>query len=376
MAKAETRAPTELKTLFNAEVIEDLAERLTLADASFDAAGFRQAALQGLDALELKARSAHLCEAMAPRLPKDFEEAVGLLIEALGEADGTGGVEGFEAFRFLPFLDYVAAYGLDSPGVALDAMERMTLHFSAEFTIRPFILRYPDQTMKRLNAWAKNKDWRVRRLASEGSRPRLPWGQRLRPFVDDPSAVIEILDQLHGDPHLVVRRSVANNLNDIAKDHPDLAAETAMRWAKTGDELTQWTVRHGLRSLVKQGHSQALAVLGYTGGEHIRVEQLTIEPNRVAIGKQLDFSFQLVSAEAAPTRIMVDYALHRVLASGKRARKVFKLAKSTLDPSDQKDFAGRLRFKQLSTRTYYPGRHSLEIIINGRSSATLDFTVT
>ena len=147
------------------------------------------------------------------------------------EEDNSGGLEGYNGFRFMPFLDFVAAQGLDNPDIALDSLEKMTLHFSAEFAIRPFILQHPDITLPRLTEWTSYQDWRVRRLASEGSRPRLPWGIQLKPFISDPSFIIGILNQLYNDSNLVVRRSVANNLNDIAKDNPKLAVDTKS-WIK------------------------------------------------------------------------------------------------------------------------------------------------
>ena len=291
----------------------------------------------------------------------------------MGEDDKSGGIEGYNGFRFMPFLDFVAIRGLDNPDTALDSLEKMTLHFSAEFAIRPFILQHPDITLPRLLNWTSHKDWRVRRLASEGSRPRLPWGIQLKPFIENPSFVIGILNQLYNDSNLVVRRSVANNLNDIAKDNPADALETAQTWWDSGDETARWTVRHGLRSLVKQGNKQSLSILGFIGGDNIRVENFQFQPSVVTIGDELNFFCNLVSQELGNVHLVVDYILHRVLANGKLSKKVFKLRQIELLPGEQISLSGKHKFKQLSTRTYYPGIHSIELIVNGHSVGKYDF---
>ena len=366
-------SPNQLKNIFNQQVIADLAQRIKKVSPSFNKVAFEQKANHNLDKLELKQRSTQICQALQTYLPPEFDQAAAILIQAMGENDGSGGLEGYDGFRFMPFLNFVAAQGLEQPDLALDSLEQMTLHFSAEFAIRPFILKHPNKTLPRLMQWTSHPDWRVRRLASEGSRPRLPWGQRLEPFIKDPSFVIRILNQLFKDPHLIVRRSVANNLNDIAKDHPNLAVETAQRWWNSEDELAQWTVGHGLRTLIKQGHREALSILGFTGGDNVRVADFQFNSEVVLIGEELSFSFKLISEEYHNVNLVVDYILHRILAKGKTSQKVFKLKKLTLSPSEKTTLAGKHKFKQLSTRTYYPGIHSIELIANGRSLGKYNF---
>ncbi|MDY6901776.1 MAG: DNA alkylation repair protein [Cyanobacteriota bacterium] len=363
----------QLKTIFNQEVITDLAQRIKIVFLSFDNIGFEQEANYNLDSLELKQRSTQICTALTSYLPSEFEKAASILIEAMGEDDNSGGLEGYNGFRFMPFLEFVAVRGLDNPDIALDSLEKMTLHFSAEFAIRPFILKHPDTTLPRLIEWTSHQDWRVRRLASEGSRPRLPWGMQLKPFIENPSFVIKILNQLYNDSNLIVRRSVANNLNDIAKDNPDLALKTAEQWWNSGKELARWTVRHGLRTLVKQGNKQALSILCFVGGDNIRVENFQFQPLVVNIGEELNFSCNLVSEESGKVNLVVDYILHRVLANGKLSKKVFKLRQIELSPCEKITLSGKHKFKQLSTRTYYPGVHSIQLAVNGRCVGKYDF---
>ncbi len=311
----------QLRTIFNSYVIADLAQRIKNTFPSFNNIAFEQDANQNLDSLELKQRSTQICTALTSYLPSEFEQAVSILIAAMGEDDNSGGLEGYYGFRFMPFLDFVAAQGLDNPDIALDSLEKMTLHFSAEFAIRPFILEHPNTTLPRLIKWVSHPDWRVRRLASEGSRPRLPWGTQLKPFINNPSFVIGILNHLYNDPNLIVRRSVANNLNDIAKDNPDLAVETAQNWWDSKDKLAVGTVRHGLRTLVKQGNQQALSILGFIGGDSIRVENFQFQPAVAIVGDELNFYFNLISEESRNVHLVVDYVLHRVLANGRLSKK-------------------------------------------------------
>jgi 3-methyladenine DNA glycosylase AlkC len=365
----------EWKTLFDKQLVERIGDRIAGAYSEFDQSGFITEAVEGLDDLELKARSAHICAAFAKRLPADFSAAVEVLLQAMGEDDGSGGLEGFEGFHHMPFLDFVAAHGTGHPDTALDALERMTLFFSAEFAIRPFLARYPDKVMVRLYPCSRADDWRLRRFVSERTRPRLPWASRLPALIEDPSPMFDFLERLHDDPHLVVRRSVANHLNDIAKDHPDPAVELAASWAAKGGEEGMWTVRHGLRTLIKQGHPGALALLGYRAVDAVRVETLSLTASQVAIGDTLHFSFTLVSEERDPVKLVIDYALHRELANGKRGRKVFKLAKRTMAPGERVVIDGKQSFQQRSTRTYYPGAHAIEILINGQAAQQCAFEV-
>ena len=350
-----------------------MADKLKQVYPSFSEIEFEQQASQNIDTLELKQRSQQICNALILCLPDDFEQSVTLLIETMGKDDGSGGIEGYEGFRFMPFLDYVAVSGSQHPDLALDSLAKMTLYFSAEFAIRPFILKHPTITLPQITKWTSHLDWRVRRLASEGIRPRLPWGMRLKPFIEDPSFVINTLDRLYDDSNLVVRRSVANNLNDIAKDHPDIAIKTAKQWWNSQNELAHWTVRHGMRTLIKQGNKNALSILGFVGGNNVRVNDFYFQNPIVTIGDELNFSFELISEEDCNIRLVVDYVLHRVLAKGKISQKVFKLKQIALSPGEKIFLQSKHKFKQLSTRTYYPGQHSIEILANGYSLGKYDF---
>ncbi|TDF37392.1 hypothetical protein EYS14_14675 [Alteromonadaceae bacterium M269] len=370
-----SNTPQELKTLFNQSVIEKIGEMVVSAEANFDVDSFVERSLENFESLALKQRSAQIADRLYSQLNRDFEQVVEVLLKAMGKDNGSGGVEGYTDFIYLPFLDVVERFGLDFPEVSLKTLEHMTLFFSAEFAVRPYILEYRELALTYLGRWSQHDDWRVRRLASEGSRPRLPWGIQLKPFIEDPSPTLRILDRLHGDENLVVRRSVANHLNDIAKDNEQSTVETAKRWWDTGNKDSQWTVKHGLRTLVKKGNPQALAVLGFVGGDNIVVSNFELSSETVRIGDEMSFRFELQSSESEPSQLVVDYALERPLANGKKAKKVFKLKMLTMSPNEATQLAGKQAFKQLSTRTYYPGTYAIEVLVNGRVAERKTFVV-
>jgi 3-methyladenine DNA glycosylase AlkC len=265
----------------------------------------------------------------------------------------------------MPQNDFVARYGLDDFDISMRALYEMTKRFTAEGAIRAFIQKYPDQTLRVLRQWAQDPNCHVRRLVSEGTRPRLPLAPRLRDFIRDPRPVLALLEQLKADPELMVRRSVANNLNDIAKDHPDLVVETLARWKQAAAPGTPWIIGHAARTLLKQGHAGALALLGYAATS-ISVASFQLKQAKVNLGEDLVFAIDIQSTADEPQSLMIDYVVHHLKANGKLAPKVFKLAKKRLHPHETLSLSKRHAFRPLSTRVYYPGRHALELQINGQ----------
>jgi 3-methyladenine DNA glycosylase AlkC len=272
-----------------------------------------------------------------------------------------------------PCLAYVERRGLDDPDVALDALARLTRHASAEFAIRPLLERHPAPTLERLREWAASPDMHVRRLVSEGARPRLPWGRHLTALRRDPSPVLPLLDRLRDDPEEYVRRSVANHLNDVARDHPDLAVAVAHRWLDEGGTHAAAVVRHGLRTLVKDGRADALALVGADVGAEIEVVDLAVEEERVPFGGALPFSFRLLNRSDRSVRAVVDYVVHFRRANGASSPKVFKLAAAELPPKSDRLVRRAHSFRPITTRRYYPGEHRLEIQVNGRIAAGVAF---
>lgn len=373
-----------LKEIFNKAAVDWLAARLAAASPAFPAAAFRRNILVDLPALELKARIERIAVEMRQMLPADFPRAVKIVEMALGKPPPAGDGSDFGDFRVLACHRFVSLAGQDHADLALGYFERTTRHFSAEFDVRPFIARDLAQTLARMRRWADDADWRVRRLASEGSRPRLPWGLRLQALVADPAPLFPILEALRDDPVEAVRRSVANSLNDIGKDHPDRLVRYLTDWTKVGpgdraggstakDDGPTPLVRHALRHLVKQGHSGALGLMGVGPAGHVTAGQLHLARKKVPVGGSLDFALDLANDGSTPERLIVDYAIHHLGARGALHPKIFKWSAFELGPGETRRLQRRHSLKPVTTRRFYPGTHLVDVRVNGRIVAQTPF---
>jgi len=360
---------------FNEKGIRELAARVQRVWPAFAAPAFLREVLPRLPALGLNERNFLVRDALHAHLPGDFRKAADILVRSLGPELPPEGTDSYDGFYVMALNAYIAEYGIDDLEHALPALREMTSRFSAEFAIRPFLDRHPERTLAVLHAWARDPHPQVRRLASEGSRPRLPWGMRLQKFVKNPRPVLEILELLKEDPELFVRRSVANNLNDIAKDHPDLVVATLKRWQKSRSPETRWLVKHALRTLLKQGHPEALELLGYSRAARVKVEDLVVSPKRIKVGEAVTFRFHLRSLATAAQPLMIDYIMHHRKANGETRPKVFKLTTKKLKPGEALTVEKRHSFRPIGIRPYYPGRHAIEIQINGRVHARVEFAL-
>jgi 3-methyladenine DNA glycosylase AlkC len=272
----------------------------------------------------------------------------------------------------MPHLMFVAKHGLDHFEDSMRAQHALTQLFTAEFSIRAFLERHPEKTLERLHRWTSDPSHHVRRLVSEGTRPRLPWAPRLRGFQRDPRPVIELLERLKDDPELYVRRSVANNLNDIGKDHPELLTRVARRWLRGASAERRWIVRHALRSAVKRAEAGALAVLGYGDEAVVTLRNVEIAPTSPRIGGHVRIGFEIVNRSRRPQRVLVDLVVHFVKARGTKA-KTFKLRAVELAPGSGSKFAKRVGLGQLTTRKHYPGLHRVEALFNGKAQRLGEF---
>jgi 3-methyladenine DNA glycosylase AlkC len=229
--------------------------------------------------------------------------------------------------------------------------------------------------MAQMLVWAGHESAEVRRLASEGCRPRLPWGIRLQALVADPSPILPILERLKNDPSESVRRSVANNLNDISKDHPGLVLDLLHGWQAGATAETQWITGHALRTLLKQGHPGALALLGYPGDAKIAVHNVAVEPRCIAFGDHVTLSFDIESQADEPLNLMVDYVVYHLRANGTLSPKVFKLTKKAIQPGEILRIERKHSFAPVTTRKYYPGEQAIEPKINGRLFGRVEFNL-
>jgi 3-methyladenine DNA glycosylase AlkC len=363
----------QVRDVFNEKVVNQLAENLAGDWHEFNASGFSNSINSRLKSLTYSERSNLIRDQLWEYLPKDYPRALEIILRALPPELPDCEVTGFDGFIILPQNEYVAKYGLEHYERSMQALYQMTKRFTAEGAIRPFLQKYPEQTLELLSEWAKDENCHVRRLVSEGTRPRLPWTMRLKRFIEDPRPVLRLLEKLKTDPELMVRRSVANNLNDIAKDHPDLVVKTLRKWKKINDEGTQWLIRHASRTLVKQGNKEILAVLGYPPQVDISVSKIKLDKSIVKMGDELNFSFEIKSISNQTQTLVIDYVIHHVKANGKLTPKVFKLTRKTLEPRQVLKFVKTHPFRMITTRKYYAGTHALEIQVNGTSYQKVNF---
>jgi 3-methyladenine DNA glycosylase AlkC len=353
-----------LKNSFGPDVAVSVGTMIFTVEPTFDQARYEALALDGYEDLELTPRAHRIADALAVTLPADRKQAMIIITGSLGPEIEEAELTGMESFRYLPFVFFVAEHGLDHFDTALTTQYELTKRFTAEFSIRAYLDRYPDRTLDRLRLWARDDNVHVRRLVSEGTRPRLPWAPRLRRFQQDPAPVIELLDMLKDDPEEYVRRSVANNLNDISKDHPELAAEIAARWWND-DPNTRRLVRHGMRTLIKAGDPRALAVLGYTADSPVVLNSWSIEPPRVVIGAAVRLTAELDNRSDRTGEALVDFVVHFVKANGRTSPKVFKGGERSLPPGGTSRVTKKISVAQHSTRTHFPGVHRVDVQING-----------
>ncbi|MFT5690910.1 MAG: 3-methyladenine DNA glycosylase AlkC [Oceanicoccus sp.] len=359
-----------LKHVYSKKFIADLSSVFSKHTKHFDVEKFEPLVFGGgWDSLELKARMRRITESLQRCLTQDFEKDVKVLLDvakSLREDVNRG-------FEYMLFPDFVERFGQEHFDLSVNALGKLTKLASSEFAVRPFILARPQQMMDRMFFWAKSTDEDVRRLASEGCRPRLPWAMALPIFKNKPTPILRILEQLKNDPSLYVRRSVANNLNDISKDHPAVVVNMAQRWLGNSDN-TDWVVKHALRGLLKNAHPEALKLFGYGDISHINVCALKVDKS-VSFGAYLPFSFELKTSTESIGNLRIEYAIDYMKANGKRARKIFKVSESNYQ-QPHKLFQRKHAFKAISTRKHYAGQHGFALLLNGTEVADQLFELT
>jgi 3-methyladenine DNA glycosylase AlkC len=354
-----------LKNYFGPDVPARIARMIKEVDSAFDEDAFLADALAGYQALELTPRAWQIADALGRHLPEDFERAIEILIASLGPKLDVAELTGMDVFIYLPHVFFVAKFGVDHFEASMRAQYELTQRFTAEFSIRVFLERYPERTLARLREWARDSNVHVRRLVSEGTRPRLPWAPRLRAFQENPGPVLELLDLLKDDPELLVRRSVANNLNDIGKDNPAALIETCRRWMRETTPERSWLVRHALRSAVKRGEPEALEILGFVPASGVEVRDLHIAPAVAPIGDSVTFTVHLANEAATRKLLLVELRVHFIKANGRPSPKVFALKKLEIEPSRSAQLTKTISLAQHTTRTHYPGQHRVEVLVNG-----------
>ncbi len=346
-----------LKDLFDKDFLQKLCDLCALHSPDFNTEHFLHLTqCVGWNTLELKARVRHISQSLHSSLNLPYAEAIAVLKHVSTHFSGLQG---------LVFADYVEVYGLDDPDISFEALAHFTCFSTGEFAIRPFFLRYPALTLQQMSVWADSDNLHLRRLASEGARPRLPWGIALKQFKNDPMPLLPILEKLKTDAEPYVQRSVANHLNDISKDHPELVLDLAHRWFGQ-HKTTDWIIRHGLRGLLKQAHPRALSLFG--------LQQLPLQvkldlPNPLACAEQpLHFIVELSGALQQKANLRLEYKIGYRKKSGQLSYKVFQLSTKSWTGLSMY-FERRHSFADLTTRKHYPGQHHLQILVNGHCYA-------
>jgi 3-methyladenine DNA glycosylase AlkC len=363
-------APNEkaFKHWFDATRYEWLARELTILEPRFDRRRFLALTLEGLDERELMDRLRQTAVAIEAALPGTYPQKLDTVVALAPRVA--------HSFVGIALCDFVARFGLGDFERSLDALRQLTRHGSAEFAVRPFLVQDLKRTLAIMRRWAADEDEHVRRLASEGSRPRLPWGLRLGALVRDPSPTAPILEALKNDPSLYVRKSVANHLNDISKDHPEAVLTRLERWDCTKPG-TAWVVRHALRTLVKRGQPRALALLGADAGaaDQVEVTRFSVARSRLVLGETLELEACFRTKGAGGARLVVDYVIHYVKANRATSAKVFKWRLLTAQPGQIVRLKKTQVIRDFTTRRHHPGRHRVELQINGRRLAETQFTL-
>lgn len=343
----------QLKNLYSKEFIEKLANKLFLTYSNFEKENFINSIFDNSwQDLELKQRMRHIALNLNKYLPFTYKKKLEIL---KGVKKDFGGLEA------MVFQDFVEVFGLDDFESSMKALEVFTINSSSEFAIRQFILKYEDETMEQMKLWAKSPNEHLRRLASEGCRPRLPWAVALPKFKQNPTKPLEIIELLKNDKSLYVRKSVANNLNDISKDNPHLVIEFIKENLGVSKEL-DWICKHGSRTLLKKGNKEVLNLFNYEEQNHIEIINFICDEN-VRIGEDLNFSFELVSKNNLGN-LRVEYMIDYLKQKEKYSKKIFMITQNNFLLKSKK-FIKKQSFKNMTTRKHIVGEHKLSVVING-----------
>lgn len=354
--------PQALKHLYGKALLKRMSEAIAEVYSPFDRKGF-VALMSKLEGLEMKPRVRYLRDELRKRLPEDYASALRILLNS----SRVGTLKGFDLW---PYSEFVQTYGLKNLELSLAALKELTPLFSSEFAVRPFLKLYPVQTLKFLAQCAVDKDVDLRRWASEGTRPRLPWGERLHDFVRDPAPTLLILELLKFDGELYVRKSVSNHLNDIAKDHPQRVIQILAAWKRLAGAAhgakIEWITRRALRTLIKDGHSGALKLIGVSTDAKIELNGLKLRKKTFNLGERIEFEFKIRSLSEKSEKLVVDYIIHFVKANQSASPKVFKLKTVVLPAGEELVIVKNHHLKEVTTRSHHQGQHLLEIQVNGR----------
>lgn len=359
-----------LKNKYNNQSIYELALKFKIVDKTFKVDEFVNDVIDHTwNQLALKQRMRQISTVLGKHLPNDYEKALRIIDQVLATYP-----QDFNDFTLMYFPDFVEVHGQKDSDwdLSIQALQTYTCSSSSEFAVRPFIINNQSKMMQQMLVWSKHENAHVRRLASEGCRPRLPWGQALTCFKQDPHPIIPILENLKADDSLYVRKSVANNLNDISKTHPALVEKIAFDWYGK-NQLTNWIVKHGCRTLLKKGHKNLLALFGFEDTGAVKIKNFRLTNSDILIGQNLEFTFEMFVTENS--KIRLEYRIDYVKANQTINGKIFHISESNLNQGQTKCYTKKHSFANLSSRKHYSGEHFITVIVNGAEQNRQAFNV-
>ncbi|NTF33006.1 DNA alkylation repair protein [Rhizobium skierniewicense] len=367
MAAANDTAAPALKEIFNRERLRSIASETKAVYPAFDEEAFLALAEANLDTLGIMKRMRQVATSLHATLRGDYVRNLEILASLAPRIN--------HGFASISLSEYVALYGLEHFDASMTALKFFTRFGSSEFAIRHFILADMPRALATMEEWSRDENEHVRRLASEGCRPRLPWSFQIKALIEDPSPVATILENLKSDDALYVRKSVANHLNDITKDNPQWVLERISTWPKD-NKHTAWIIRQALRTLVKKGDVSALAHLGAHEKAEIAIEAFQVTPDALPLGGAVRISASLCSKSGQPQKLVIDYAVHYVKKGGGTSPKIFKWKELSLQPEECCTLSISRAIRDFTTRKHYPGLHLIQLIVNGEALAETTFELS
>jgi 3-methyladenine DNA glycosylase AlkC len=351
------------KNRYNKKTVSLLAQHISEQSKKndFNQKNFLKDCLKNIDSLEMKERVVQISNALHMHVKGSYKKKVKIFLKTLKNTNN----EGLEGFILWPYTHYIETHGLNDFETSLKGLYEITKRFTSEFGIRPFLEKDPKSIYSQFNIWASDPNEHIRRWVSEGTRPNLPWGQKISHMKQNLKKNIKILEKLKTDESLYVRKSVANHMNDISWIDADLTIKTLKKWKKIKTEEIDWIIKQALRSLLKQGQSDALVLLGFDPKVKTKVTKLTTSKEKIKEGDVFDLSFYIENKENETKSFMVDYVIHYPKANGKTSAKTFKLKNIELLKRESKMIKKKVSFKKVTTRKHYKGKHTIEIQVNG-----------
>ena len=367
------------KNIFNVKFFDGFAEALKCVIDGFDKRKFLSQIMDNeWENREIIQRARHISATLKLFLPADYKNAIAKILELINHVKGTQYWSSVKDTQFGLSLEYgflsgfIEQYGLDDYKTSVEAIEEITQFTSCEGAVRPFIIKYPKEMMKQMLVWSKHENWAVRRLSSEGCRPRLPWHMALPNLKKNPAPIIPILENLKNDASEIVRRSVANNLNDIVKDNPETVINLAKKW-QGKSKNTDWIIKQGCRTLLKQGNREALEIFGLETAKNICIQDFQVLTPKVKIGGSLEFCFKLLNGDDEKTKIRLEYGIYYQKANGTLSKKVHKISEKEYTENSITQISRKHSFRVVTTKVFHPGLHQVSVIINGNEFEKYDF---